>query len=170
MWQPLPCPFLGQRFAAIVRDDASIGAHNLGGGVAVGGVLTNPATNPQLNPAPINNFPSWVNAFGPGTSANSYHFNSGITVGQWTGAPTGSLNLDFTAFETFASGTLVGSTGGTAQAGYSIHVIDQGGTYSASGASPTTYHQWNILDTYTQAYDQGRTLVVFKGAGTVRLT
>ena len=169
--ESLCVPYLGQRFAAIVRDDASIGAHNLGGGIVVGGMLTNPASNPQQNPAPINAAPSWVHSFGQGTTSSSYHWHGdGLTVGEWSGLPTSSLNLDFTAFETFASAMMVGSIGGTSQTAPSIHVIDQGGTYSATGASPTTYHQFDILDVFTQAYDLGRTLVVFKGAGTVRLT
>lgn len=160
-----------QRFAVISRQDASIGAHNLDGGIAVGGELRTPASNPNPHPITINNAPSWVYTFAPGTTTASFHWNGGIlNIGQWTGLPTATLALAFADFEAIASALSPGVMGGTAQAGFSIHVVDQGGAYSASGSNATTYHMSDFLESSAQAYDQGRTLVVFKGAGTVLLT
>jgi len=157
-------PPLKQRFSCVTSGDISCGAHNLGGGVACGGELRVPVNNQLPHPAPIQQAPSWVNAFGPDTSTSSFHF-SGNGPNDFA-----DLGFDFSQWQSFVNALSVGDIGGTDQSGYSIHVIDQGGAYSSSGENPTVYNQFDFLDQGTQAYDRGKTLVVFKGAGTVQLT
>lgn len=161
-------PPLSQRFSAITLNDASIGVHNFDGGIAIGGALTEPP-NPNPNPAPVDG-PSWAFSFGTNTSSTSYHFNSGLIMGDWTGMPTATLSLNFSAFEALVDGLSTGVLRSTNASGFSVHVVDQGGTYSANGLGPTTFHQEIFLGSSAQAYNEGRTLVVFKGAGTVVLT
>ena len=103
-------PVFTQRWSAITQQDASIGVHNLDGGIAIGGALTDPpAASVNPNPVPIAE-PSWVNSFAAGTSVASYAFNSGVTVGQGINPP-----IDFSVLQGIASAATVGVTGPTDQ-------------------------------------------------------
>ena len=162
----LPClPLFSQRWSAVTcNGDAVIGAHNLGGGIAINGALTDPASSPIGNPVPINQSPSWVHTFATGTSTANYHWHAASnspTVGN--GIPVDCGNI-----QALVNAMVIGTYGPTDQSGHSVHVVNQGGTYLGSGES--SYHMHQFLDPTSQAYDQGRTLVVFQGCGTVRLT
>ena len=114
-------------------------------------------------PIPIVQAPSWVGTFAPFTMAANYHWHSASaspTIGD-------GIPVDCAALENHASAMTVGTYGPTDQSAFSVHVVDQGGTYRGSGEA--SYHMHQFLDQYSQAYDNGRTLIVFKGAGTIRL-
>ena len=65
--------------------------------------------------------------------------------------PTATLSLNFSAFEALVDGLSTGVLRSTNASGFSVHVVDQGGTYSANGLGPTTFHQEIFLGSSAQA-------------------
>ena len=163
-------PRFEQRWSVITcNGDAVIGVNMVGGGIAINGALNDPTGSPLLSPIPITQSPSWVQRFASGTSAADYAWHpSSPTVGS--GVP-----VDCVTIQALVDDMQVGTYGPTDQSSFSVHVVDQGGAYDSGpgrrlAGQEISFHMHQFLDASSEGNDHGRTLVVFKGCGTVRLT
>ena len=151
-----PCRSNVLAASVVIRDNAVLSAHSFYKGVYVGGILTDgtPQESATVGAA------SFVQSFASTGSSSSFGWQ-GITLGQGFG-PQCSVNVDWPAFETLAETILPGAYAG----GFQVYVTNQGGRYDAQDTQCA-----NRYTTFANAQgeDNGKTLFVFTGGGTVCL-
>ena len=130
----------------ITRDDASLASHGHYKGLAVGGTLAD-ATPSQSGT--VSGY-SWVRRL---RYDARFEFKGGVRWGE-------GIPFDWAQFEYLASTAF----GGYTSAGFRVIVEDQGGVYGDRAT------RWYSAPPGTGGEDNGRTLVVFRGKGTVVLT
>merc|ERR1712224_959129 len=151
-------------FSLVVEGTARVGSHSHYKGLAIGKLLVDASPNED---ATIDRTKSYVKRFARSRGKPRWNFNGGLFKGA-------DLPFSWAAFERFAE--CLGrqaqwlSTGPGLQRirhsqGYQIIVLDQ-------GASARTYSMDKEigLSPGSQGEDNGKTLVVFTGTGTVTLT
>jgi len=138
-------------YSLIVRQDAVVGSHAHYLGFAIGGTLFD-GTPTEHATVGAKSFIERV------ASVRGFTYADGVTVGR--GFP-----LDWAAYETIAL-RLVESQG--------VHIIDQKGSFSDSDNPSYYYDMYDLFpdggdNPTAQGYNNGKTLVVFQGAGTIGL-
>ena len=134
-------------YSVVTREGATITGHGIYKGLAVGGTLVDgtPSESGTVGGA------SWVHHL---SSNSRFRFQSSVVWGQ-------PQPFGWAAFEYLATSALSGSSAG----GYRVIVEDQGGTYDATDGCTA----WYSAPAGTGGEDNGRTLLIFRGAGTIGL-
>mmetsp|Transcript_5196 Transcript_5196/g.12402 ORF Transcript_5196/g.12402 Transcript_5196/m.12402 type:complete len:296 (-) Transcript_5196:882-1769(-) len=130
-----PLPEAAKQFSAIVKNNMNSAAHNVYGGVAVGGVFKN--TN-KPNQSIVIDGESFVGSIQTPIVAN---WNGGVT----TGATLEDAGIDWSYFEYMAQNTF-----STTRNGYKIVKKTSGGTFNTYSFNPGG-----------QGEDNGKTIVFF---------
>lgn len=142
----------------IVRRDASIAAHNVYRGLAIGGMLTDgsPLAHGMVN----SNFEgtSYVGSFPPSTSWTKQWQFDNLKIGE-------PLPFTWSSFESIANAQ---SESRTYSPNFQVFVEDQG-TADIRVDSTRYLDEEPFMRGAPQGEDNGMTLVVFKGSGTIFL-
>ena len=135
-------------YSVIARDGATLGSHSHYRGLGIGGLLVDGTPQESGTVGGL----SYVQRL----SYNSrMHFSAGVRWGE--PAP-----FDWNHFESLAINAFPRSSGN-----YRVVVEDQGGVYDPSDAKCTG---WYSAPSGSGGEDNGRTLIIFRGAGTIGLT
>ena len=134
-------------FSLITKGDATVSSHSHYGGLAIGGTLTD-GTSTQDGTVGGD---SWANVVASWTGTAAFTTGAGIP-------------FDWSQFEELAASATNSEAGG-----FKVVVVDDAGVYDPNGGTGTAYTTYDFRSG-GQGEDNGKTIVVFSGAGTIVLT
>ena len=141
------------KFSAITSCDAAISAKNIYKGLVVGGTMSDltPGESGVVGQhAYINDFAGRVN----------FNWNGGLS--DMSGFP--DFHEWVSTFEDVARRAVPRT-----ENGFTVAVVDQGGDFDPTDDNIKWYNMTYFLGPDAQGEDDGKSLVIFKGAGTVGL-
>jgi len=153
---PVPCflPSFAKDYAVITKGDFDLWAHNVYSAIAVGGILAE--GTPHMAAVVDGTTPSLVSILAPGTE--QVHFHAGVHVG----AAAFAEKVRFSELEDLARRAV----NHIQTDGFAAVVVDQGDT----AGWYNSYHFIHPAPGQTvQGEDNGHTIVIFQGTGTIKL-